>query len=235
MITAYPDICEQIKISSFLGLIDKKIEKQQQLVENLKTYKRGAVNKLLIRFCKNSKKVKIGDFSTSFSGGTPKSGVAEYYNGNIPFIRSGEIKQSYTELFLTENGLKNSSAKLVEKGDILYALYGATSGEVAISQINGAINQAILCIRPNSYVDTEFLTCWLENEKQNIISKMLQGGQGNLSADLVKSLEVPLPNYDTQTYIKNFTIKLNDCIKVNETELNALNQIKLYLLQQMFV
>ena len=89
---------------------------------------------------------KLGEITTSYSGGTPSAGNSSYYKGDIPFIRSGEINSSKTELFLTEEGFNNSSAKLVEVGDILYALYGATSGEVGISQINGAINQAILAI-----------------------------------------------------------------------------------------
>ena len=74
----------------------------------------------------------------------------EYYGGNIPFIRSGEIGESSTELYITEEGLKNSSAALVEQGDILYTLYGATSGEVDRSKIKGAINQAILAIIPEA-------------------------------------------------------------------------------------
>ena len=57
----------------------------------------------------------------TFSGGTPKSNNAGYYNGDIPFIRSGEISKQFTELKITENALNNSSAKLVEKGDLLYA------------------------------------------------------------------------------------------------------------------
>lgn len=91
---------------------------------------------------------KLGNVAESFSGGTPKADNNEYYDGNIPFIRSGEIHQKNTALFLSELGLAESSAKIVEKGDLLIALYGANSGDSAISQINGAINQAILCIRP---------------------------------------------------------------------------------------
>lgn len=80
---------------------------------------------------------KIGTITESFSGGTPTAGKSEYYGGEIPFIRSGEISSDSTELFITDAGLNNSSAKMVELGDILYALYGATSGEVSISRING--------------------------------------------------------------------------------------------------
>jgi type I restriction enzyme S subunit len=87
----------------------------------------------------------IGEIFNAFSGGTPSTSEKEYYGGEIQFIRSAEINKEETELFLTEEGLKNSSAKLVKKGDLLVALFGANSGDSAISKINGAINQAILC------------------------------------------------------------------------------------------
>ena len=90
---------------------------------------------------------KLSEVCSFYSGGTPSSSKKEYYNGNIPFIRSGELHKDNTELFITEAGLSNSAAKLVETGDLLLALYGATSGDIAISKIKGAINQAILCIR----------------------------------------------------------------------------------------
>jgi type I restriction enzyme S subunit len=87
---------------------------------------------------------EIGEF---YSGGTPLTSRREYFDGDIPFIRSGEINSDKTEQFISQLGLKNSSAKMVAKGDILFALYGATSGEVGISKLNGAINQAVLCIK----------------------------------------------------------------------------------------
>lgn len=113
---------------------------------------------------------KIGTITESFSGGTPTAGKSEYYGGEIPFIRSGEISSDSTELFITDAGLNNSSAKMVELGDILYALYGATSGEVSISRINGAINQAILALRPIQGDDSYMIVQWLKKQKETIIS-----------------------------------------------------------------
>lgn len=112
---------------------------------------------------------KLGNITESYSGGTPKVGVEVYYGGNIPFIRSAEINNQDTELFITEEGLNNSSARLVSKGDILYALYGATSGEVGRSKIDGAINQAILAIKPILGYDAEYITYWLYKNKETII------------------------------------------------------------------
>ena len=84
------------------------------------------------------RKYKLAEICSFFSGGTPSSSKKEYYDGNIPFIRSGELHMDKTELFITEVGLDNSAAKIVDVGDLLLALYGATSGDIAISQIKGA-------------------------------------------------------------------------------------------------
>ena len=176
----------------------------------------------------------IGDFTTSFSGGTPTAGASEFYGGNIPFIRSGEIHESKTELFLTEAGLNNSSAKVVEKGTLLYALYGATSGEVGISKIKGAINQAILAIYPNKTVDKRFLANYLQSHKQKIVGELLQGGQGNLSGALVKSISVTYPNNHEQQAISNYVDSLDSQISASTSRLASLKQMKAASLQAMF-
>ena len=144
-------------------------------------------------------KEHLKDNCTFFSGGTPSSTNKEYYDGDIPFIRSGEIASEYTELFLSVLGLRNSSAKIVEKGDLLLALYGATSGQIAISKIRGAINQAILCIRSSH--DNVFLKSAWEKRVDKILQAYLQGGQGNLSAEIVKSLSFSFPTLQEQKKI----------------------------------
>lgn len=159
---------------------------------------------------------KLGDISDSYSGGTPTAGKAEYYGGNIPFIRSAEVNSDRTELFLTEEGLKNSSAKMVNKGDILYALYGATSGEVGLARLDGAINQAILDIKPHEDFDASFIMQWLRKSKASIIGTYLQGGQGNLSGAIVTSLMVDCPNYAEQQKIGGFFSELDDLITLHQ-------------------
>ena len=159
---------------------------------------------------------KLGDVSESFSGGTPSVGNKRYYDGSIPFIRSAEINSESTELFLTEEGLTNSSARMVSKGDILYALYGATSGEVGRSRINGAINQAILAILPHDGYDSEFLMQWLRKSKQSITDVYLQGGQGNLSGAIVKALEVDFPSVIEQRQIGNYFQSFDNLITLHQ-------------------
>ena len=170
---------------------------------------------------------------SAYSGGTPSASNKEYYGGDIPFIRSAEINNNHTELYITQKGLKDSSAKLVEKGTILYAMYGATSGEVSISQIDGAINQAILAMVPLMY-DGEFIAQYLRRQKKNIINKYLQGGQGNLSANIVLNLQIQLPGVDEANQITSFFVKLDNLITLHQRKLEHLKLKKKSLLQKLF-
>ena len=177
---------------------------------------------------------KLGDFSSSFSGGTPPVGISDYYGGDIPFIRSGEIHEKKTALFITLAGLKNSSAKIIDKGTLLYALYGATSGEVAISQLKGAINQAILAIFPNKMVDKRFLAHFLQSHKEKIVGELLQGGQGNLSGALVKGITVMCPKLSEQNAIADYIDSVDAQISASASRIASLKQIKAGSLQAMF-
>ena len=167
------------------------------------------------------KKERLKDKCSFFSGGTPSSTNKTYYDGDIPFIRSGEIASDSTELFLSESGLNNSSAKIVEEGDLLLALYGATSGQIAISQIKGAINQAILCIR--SPYDKVFLKSAWEKRVDKILQAYLQGGQGNLSAEIVKNLSFHFPSIQEQSKIGHLILLIDERIA---TQIRIIDKLK---------
>ena len=155
-------------------------------------------------------KYKLSEMCSFFSGGTPSSSKKEYYDGNIPFIRSGELHDDQTELFITEDGLKNSAAKMVEVGDLLLALYGATSGDIAISKINGAINQAILCIRTEQ--SKKFIESIWYKHAGKLLQTYLQGGQGNLSADIVKNISFYFATIEEQKKLAKFISLLDERI-----------------------
>ncbi|MBS6988285.1 MAG: restriction endonuclease subunit S [Streptococcus parasanguinis] len=242
----FPSLPEQTAIGSFFQELDQLITLQQREMELIKEGKKTLLSKMFPKDGENFPEIrfpgftdaweqrKLGDISTSFSGGTPVAGNKRYYGGDIPFIRSAEINSDSTELFLTNEGLENSSAKLVKKGDILYALYGATSGEVDISKINGAINQAILCIVPKINYNSEFIMQWLKHRKKNITDKYLQGGQGNLSGTLVKELDISLPVFPEQAAIGSFFQELDQLITLQQREMEILKTMKSTLLKAMF-
>ena len=168
--------------------------------------------------------VRLGDVCKFFSGGTPSSTNKDFYDGDIPFIRSGEIHSSSTELYISEAGLNSSSAKIIEQGDLLLALYGATSGDIAISKIKGAINQAILCIRTNH--DNFFLkSCW-EKHCRKLLQTYLQGGQGNLSADIVKSIKISFPSCLEQKKISGLLALVEERIETQKKIIEDLKKLK---------
>ena len=236
----YPSYQEQSRIASLMSRLETRIEKQQELICTLKKYKRGAMraifsdNTLLFSKTTKWKSVRLGDECTFFSGGTPKSTESSFYGGTIPFIRSGEIHDEKTELFLTDDGLKYSSAKMVSKGDLILALYGATSGEVDISKIDGAINQALLCIRPTQ-INRTFLKYLLENSKEDILNTYLQGGQGNLSAEIIKTLVFDVPDDQSQLKAVGFLSLIDERINSSLKCIEALTELYSGFMQQLFI
>jgi type I restriction enzyme S subunit len=239
-----PKLPEQQKIANFLSSVDKKIEQLRQKVSLLEDYKKGVMQQIFsqqIRFKDDNGEAfadweakKLGEVGSFFSGGTPKSTNRSFYIGNIAFIGSGNIHDKEVSNFISEKAFNSSSAKLIEKGDLLVALYGANSGDVAISQMNGAINQAILCIRSKSE-NIKFLLYLLLLNKEKIISKYLQGGQGNLSASIIKKLKYCFPSINEQQRIANYLSSLDEKIQQTKTQLKQAQAFKKGLLQQLFV
>ncbi|HHT7728415.1 TPA: restriction endonuclease subunit S [Streptococcus suis] len=243
-----PSLPEQEAIGNFFSDLDQLITLHQRKLDEVKELKKALLQKMFPKgngndfpelrfpgFTDAWKQRKLGEVAEMYSGGTPSVGRKDYYAGGIPFIRSAEINSDTTELYLTELGLNNSSAKMVSKGSLLYALYGATSGEVGLSRLDGAINQAILAILPNDDLTTEFLMYWLRREKSTIVEKYLQGGQGNLSAGIVKQLAPTLPTLPEQEAIGSFFSDLDQLITLHQRQLDHLKLLKKALLQQMFI
>lgn len=231
---------EQQKIAAFLTVLDEKICIANKKLKQVELMKKAWIGNFINGGKINSnewRNVFIKDVCTSFSGGTPSTSNKKYYIGTIPLIRSGEIHSSKTELFISDIALKESSAKMVKKGDILYALYGATSGECALSKIEGAINQAILCIRPKAdgLIDPLFLVELLAFNKNKILAKYLQGGQGNLSGCLVMGLELCVPSYSEQERFSAIVSQINKKMQVLKQKIDYLNRQKQAFMQQMFV
>ncbi|MBU6045092.1 restriction endonuclease subunit S [Lacticaseibacillus paracasei] len=233
---------EQDRIAKTLNCIDSLIAATQHKIDALEQIKEKLSQNLFDqswRFKEYStpwKENKLKDIVSAYSGGTPSANIRTYYGGHIPFIRSAEIHSSTTALTLTQEGLQNSSAKLVKTGDILYALYGANSGDVDRSKINGAINQAILAMRPSKENDPNFILFQLMRMKDKIVSTYLQGGQGNLSGRLILALNLDMPESTLeQRTIGRLLQLLCELIGVNQSKYSQLELLKKSLLQNLFV
>ena len=179
----------------------------------------------------------LGEFCSTFSGGTPDSKNLSYYNGDINWISSGELNQrliTKTNGFVSQMGIDNSASKIVTKNTFLLAMYGATAGISAITKITGAINQAVLAIVNDRKVSNNyFLLNFFELKKDWIIDTYTQGGQPNLNADIVKKISIPLPPLAEQEKIAEVLSDTDFWIESTEALLAKKRQIKKGAMQKL--
>jgi type I restriction enzyme S subunit len=138
----------------------------------------------------------LGSVAKTSSGGTPATKRTDYYGGAIPWVKSGELrarKLMATEQTITEEGLRNSSAKWCEPGAILLAMYGATVGEVATLGIRATTNQAVCAIWPGDRLHRDYLAEFVRLSKETLLARRVGGAQPNISQEIIRELEVPLP------------------------------------------
>ena len=173
---------------------------------------------------KGWKEVKLSDLAEIQSGGTPSRSNSAYWNGDIPWVKISDIKGKYvteTEEFITEEGLMNSSAKMFERGAILFSIF-ATIGKVAILDIDATTNQALVGLKNNELVDKSFLVYAL-TELSERISNLGKGvAQKNINISILKDVRIPLPPLAEQKQISEKLDKLFDQI---ETIKEASNKI----------
>jgi type I restriction enzyme, S subunit len=147
---------------------------------------------------------KLGELCHTTSGGTPSRRESKFYEGNIPWVKSGELDKGVitdTEEKISEEAIKNSSAKLFPKGTLLIALYGATIGKLAFLGVDAATNQAICGIYKNEKIDSPFLYNYLLYRKQKLVNQGIGGAQPNISQSILRDLDIPLPPKHTQQAI----------------------------------
>ena len=130
------------------------------------------------------------------SGGTPSRKVSEYYNGDISWVKTGELNDDYifeTEEHITQEAISHSSAKIYPTDTVVIAMYGATIGKVGILGIPAATNQACACaiVRPST--DYKYLFYYAQSQKDDFIKKGKGGAQPNISQEIIKFHQFPLP------------------------------------------
>lgn len=242
-----PPLPEQRKIAEILTAQDRVIALKEKLVAEKRKQKKFLMNQLLS--CENEKKITIndikidktkwifktiGDVCSTFSGGTPNRSHSEYFNGSIPWIKSGELNKEniyQTEEFLTQKGIENSSTKIVKKGTLLIAMYGATAGILAFTHIDAAINQAILALVPKIEINLFYLKYALENKIDIAVHKYVQGGQPNFNATIIESFKIEFPTLPEQQAIAEVLSAADREISLLQQNLEQERQKKKSLMQ----
>lgn len=130
------------------------------------------------------------------SGGTPSRKVSEYYNGDIYWVKTGELNDDYifeTEEHITQEAISHSSAKIYPTDTVVIAMYGATIGKVGILGIPAATNQACACAIVKPSTDYKYLFYYAQSQKDDFIKKGKGGAQPNISQEIIKFHQFPLP------------------------------------------
>jgi type I restriction enzyme, S subunit len=170
--------------------------------------------------------VMLGDVCETTSGGTPSRSRSSFYVGSIPWVKSGELEYNTiykTEERISDDAINNSSAKLLPKGTLLIALYGATVGKLAFLGVEAATNQAVCAIIPPEYLSRIFLYYFLFFSKEVLLNKRIGGAQPNISQGILRELEFPLPPLPEQQRI---VVKIEDLFYGLDAGITALKKAK---------
>ncbi len=173
-------------------------------------------------------KVKLGEIFEIGSGGTPSKSHPEYYGGEIPWVKTGDLKDEYlyeVEDFITEEGLNNSSAKMYEKDTVLIAMYGATIGATSILKMSACTNQACVAFKKNDKVIPEYLYYFLKSQKEKFVKDGVGGAQPNISAGYLKKVEMELLTLEEQKAIVEILDKTMTVLECRKTELSMLDDL----------
>ena len=189
------------------------------------------------------KKVKLGEICERVtSGGTPKANVSSYYNPpTIPWLKTKEVNYcriTETENYISEEGLKNSSAKLISPNSVIIAMYGQgdTAGRVAINKIPLATNQACCNLTiDKSKADYEFIYYQLCTLYDKLVSLKAGAAQPNLNARIIKNLEIIMPSLPIQYCIANILSRYDSLIENYQKQTKLLEEAAQRLYKEWFV
>ena len=182
----------------------------------------------------------LKDLSDVISGGTPSRGKAEFWNnGTIPWVKTTELKNNVitdVDEYITEEGLVNSSAKLVPAGTILVAMYGQgkTRGMTAYLDIEASTNQACACILPSDKIDSMFMWKYFELSYDKLRSLAQGAGQPNLNGNMIKNFKVLVPPIEMQKSYVNFVNQVDKSKVKVQKALDETQKLFDSLMQQYF-
>jgi len=219
------------QVDEFLKLLSKKDKKWKPINDD----------EIPFKIPDNWKWLRLREFSEITAGGTPSRSEPKYWNGDIPWIKIGDMKTKFinsTAESITKIGLNNSSAKIVPSGTILFSIF-ASIGTVGILNINAATNQAIVAINTNENINKEYMYYVLIALKNLLVRKGRGMAQMNINQEILKNTLIPIPPFEEQKRIVNKIEELlpkQELLKDDETKLmdlvtNFPEQLKASILQ----
>lgn len=253
-----PDTNEQLLIGDYFQKIDNLITLHQRKYDQVVNFKKAMLEKMFPKdgsdtpeirfknFIKNPNlkwsEIVLGENASIITGGTPRTEVDRYWNPKeIPWLSSGEVHKkrvTQTDDKISQEGLKNSSAKWVGKDAILVALagQGKTRGTVAITEIPITTNQSVAAIELEDSLSPEFVYQNLESRYEELRMKSSgDGTRGGLNKEILSGITIKAPEKTEQIDIGEFLRVLDRLVYLNCQKLIKLKNIKKALLEKMFV
>lgn len=231
-----PSIFEQLEISEILSSLDDKIDLLHRQNKTLEQLAETLFRQWFVEKAEEMKTKKLGDVIKTTSGGTPSRSKMEYFNNGIfLWVKSKELAGRFifeTEEMITEEALKNSSAKLLPANSILIAMYGATVGEFAILAKEATCNQAICALIPNEHYPYTYLFLLTKTSKENLLNLAVGSAQQNISQLLIKEIDVSADRDMVKVFHKE-TEPMFQKIKSNTTQIRTLTQLRDTLLPKL--
>ena len=226
-----PPITQQKRIAEILDRTQSLISKRKEAIAKLDTLTQSLFLEMFGDPVKNENNLpvtRLGDLTKISSGSTPSRKIPEYFNGNIPWVKTTEVNGSLitdTEEKITDLALKNSSCHLYPVGSILIALYGQgkTRGQCAVLGIEAATNQACGALLPNASYNTNFLFAQLSMSYNRLRAMARGGNQENLNLGLISDFTVLLPPLPLQ---KEFAQRVEAVEKLKATHRASLSQLE---------
>lgn len=230
------DIDVQKKIAGVLSALDDKIELNNQINSNLEQQTQALFKKYFINQLFPGTDQYLGNVCSCTLGGTPSRAKPEYWNGNIPWINSGEANK-FRIIEASENitslGLSKSATKLLPAKTTVIAITGATLGQVSLLEIPACTNQSLVGVIPNDKLPYEFIYPFIKNKIPELLSHQTGGAQQHINKQNVESLKIRVPDKDIlNAYIKNVA-PIYATITKNCFENSALTKIRDSLLPKL--
>lgn len=213
-----PPLEEQKRIAAILDKADTLRRKREKAIALLDDLLRSVFLDMFgdpVTNPKSLKKVRIEEVVSVKTGGTPNRNKPEYYQGNIPWVKTTEVNgKTITETLecLSEQGMSNSNCVLFPKQSIVLAMYGQgkTRGRVGVLGIEATTNQACAVLLPGKNISQDFLYEYLRLSYNQIRDLGRGGNQPNLNLSLVKNFKVFLPTENEQ---KEFVRRVKGILK----------------------
>lgn len=193
-----PPLAEQRAIASILSGLDAKIDLLRRQNNTLEPLAETLFRHWFIEGADEAwEMVTIGSILQTVLGGTPATGKPEYWDGNIPWINSGEVNNFRIlagSRFITELGMKKSNTKLLPKGTTVVAITGATLGQISLLEIETCANQSVVGIIPNEILPKEFVFLWIKHKIKEIILSETGGAQPHINKNDINETQIIIPD-----------------------------------------